>query len=347
MGLARVLFLADTHLGYDFPFRPRIQRRRRGPEFFANYDRALEFARNGQIDLVVHGGDILYRSKVPPRLVEMSFEPLRKIADLGVSVFLVPGNHERSTIPHRHFAEHPRIHIFDRPRTYRWHKPGLTIALAGFPFMRRAIRRNFLTLVDETGWDTTAADMFILCIHQAVDGAVVGPGNYIFRHGSDVVKASQIPSRFCAVLAGHIHRFQILTKDLNGNMLPVPIFYPGSIERTSFAERYEKKGFLTLEFDTGEHPAKKLKQWCFHELPVRPMTQIELHTKGMNQKELLSWIESSLIELPKDSIVKLKVHGNVAQDALTVLRAETLRSLAPPSMNINASFADNRIYRAN
>ena len=34
----RILFLADTHLGYDLPFRPRIKRRRRGPEFFAIID---------------------------------------------------------------------------------------------------------------------------------------------------------------------------------------------------------------------------------------------------------------------------------------------------------------------
>ncbi|MGD9302415.1 MAG: hypothetical protein PVI13_12635 [Desulfobacterales bacterium] len=42
MGVIRILFLADTHLGYDFPFRPRIERRRRGPDFFANYERALQ-----------------------------------------------------------------------------------------------------------------------------------------------------------------------------------------------------------------------------------------------------------------------------------------------------------------
>ena len=41
MGIIRILFLADTHLGLDLPFRPRIQRRRRGPEFFTNFERAL------------------------------------------------------------------------------------------------------------------------------------------------------------------------------------------------------------------------------------------------------------------------------------------------------------------
>jgi DNA repair exonuclease SbcCD nuclease subunit len=31
----KVLLLADTHLGFDLPSRPRSERRRRGPDFFA------------------------------------------------------------------------------------------------------------------------------------------------------------------------------------------------------------------------------------------------------------------------------------------------------------------------
>ncbi len=52
MGIIRLLFLADTDLGYDLPFRPRIQRRRRGPEFFANFKRALQPAVEGRVDCV-------------------------------------------------------------------------------------------------------------------------------------------------------------------------------------------------------------------------------------------------------------------------------------------------------
>ena len=61
----RVLLLADTHLGLDLPLRPRVDRRRRGPDFFANTARALEPALRGEVGLVVHGGDLLYRSHRP------------------------------------------------------------------------------------------------------------------------------------------------------------------------------------------------------------------------------------------------------------------------------------------
>jgi DNA repair exonuclease SbcCD nuclease subunit len=84
--MIKVLLLADTHLGFDQPQRPRVKRRRRGPDFFANTRRALEPARLGEIELVAHGGDLRYRSKVPPALVSAALEPLLEVADLGVPV---------------------------------------------------------------------------------------------------------------------------------------------------------------------------------------------------------------------------------------------------------------------
>ena len=142
MGVIRILLLADTHLGFDHAFRPRIVRRRRGPDFFRNFSKALEPALRKEVDIVVHGGDILYRSRVPARLVDMAFEPLRRVADRGVPVYIIPGNHERSVIPFRILAAHPNIHVFDEPKTYVL-EHGFRLALAGFPFIRHGIRKKF------------------------------------------------------------------------------------------------------------------------------------------------------------------------------------------------------------
>ena len=344
MGIARILFLADSHLGFDFPFRPRIQRRRRGPEFFANFEQALRPALEGKVDCVVHGGDILYRSKVPPNLVAMAFEPLKQIADTGIPVFVVPGNHERSVIPHNHLAVHPHIHIFDRPRTYTLEKENFSLALAGFPFVRHAIRRDFSSLLAQTNYLRTKADIRILCIHQAVDGATVGPSNYMFRYGPDIIETAQIPQDVSAVLSGHIHRFQVLTHDLKENQLSAPVFYPGSIERTSFAEKDDKKGYLFLVFESDGSVCGKLKEWTFHQLPARPMIQIDIHPAEMKPAELKAWIITTTETIPADSILKLKVHGNPSRDALDILKAASLRALAPATMNVSVAFNDYNGY---
>jgi hypothetical protein len=184
---ARILLVADSHLGFDLPSSPRVERRRRGDDFFACYQRALEPALRGEVDLVVHGGDVLYRSRVEAGLVERAFAPLKRIADRGTPVVVVPGNHERSAIPFPLLAAHPRIHVMREPRTLLLRAAGLDLALAGFPCERDAARAAFPALLARTRWNEPAAHVRLLCIHQAVEGATVGPSGFVFREGADVV----------------------------------------------------------------------------------------------------------------------------------------------------------------
>ena len=211
----RSLLLADTHLGFDLPFKPRIERRRRGHDFFANYELALKPALRKEVDLVVHGGDLFYRARVPPALVEMALEPLVRVAEGGVPVYLVPGNHERSRIPNHLLTAHPNLHIFHQPDTFTLSVRDRTIALSGFPFHRR-VGEQFGCLLAETSFQEYPADIRFLCLHQAVEGAQVGPSDYTFRRGPDIIPGRAIPAGFDAVLSGHIHRAQTLTRDLGG-----------------------------------------------------------------------------------------------------------------------------------
>ena len=183
------------------------------------------------MDLVVHGGDLFHRPRVPPCLVYQAFEPLKRVADRGVPVFVVPGNHERSRLPHGHLAAHARIHIFDRPRAYQVTVRGRRVVLAGFPYERRDVRTGFATLVEKARWREAEADVCLLCVHHCLEGATVGPADYTFRGASDVIRGRDIPRGFAAVLSGHIHRYQVLTSDLSGRSLAAPVLYPGSVER--------------------------------------------------------------------------------------------------------------------
>jgi len=340
--LARVLLVADTHLGFDLPFRPRIQRRRRGHDFFANLERALQPALQGAIDLVVHGGDLFYRSKVPAALVEMAMTALVQVADAGVPVYLVPGNHERSRIPLHLWTAHPNIHIFDRPRTFNCSLENGSVALSGFPFARN-IQEQFRDLVDQTQHADVRADAHLLCIHQAVEGARVGTHDYTFRNGSDVVRGREIPEGFSAVLAGHIHRSQVLRHDLIGDLLPAPVIYPGSIERTSFAERDEDKGYMIVKLGLAGCDGDRLVDVSFVRLPARPMISLSIEPSTMEEPSLAAHLAKQLAALSPDSVVRVQVRGPGAADAHQVLSAAYLRHLAPPSMNITLSARDPKI----
>jgi DNA repair exonuclease SbcCD nuclease subunit len=329
--LPRVLLVADTHLGFDLPLRPRVERRRRGPDFFRNFDIALEPALRQEVDLVVHGGDLLFRSRVKPWLVERAVAPLLRVADCGVPVVLVPGNHERSRIPFPMLVAHPDVHVLDRPRTLRFEIRGRTLAVSGFPCVRNGIRDRFGELVAETGGSRTPADIRLLCFHQTVEGATVGPAGYSFRYGADVIRGRDIPAGFAAVLAGHIHRHQVLTADLAGRRLAAPVFYPGSVERTSVAERDETKGYLTLGLGDGG----TVEDWTFHRLPARPMVDVTVAADGADPARFERRLREDLARVDPDAVVRLCPDGELAPELRPLLRAESLRALAPPTMTVS------------
>ncbi len=328
--MIRILFLADTHLGFDFPFSPRVQRRRRGPDFFRNFKQALEPAHRGEVDLVVHGGDIFYRSKIPARLVEMAFEPLKAVADKGVPVYIVPGNHECSSIPYHILAAHPNIFVFDRPKCFQQQINGLRISLAGFPFLRHGIREKFQRIVTRTGWMEVEADVHVLCMHQSVDGATMGPKNFMFRGGTDVIDIHDLPAGFLVVLTGHMHRHQVLQKDLRGKPVPTPVLYAGSVERTSFAEKDETKGYMTVDIEDD-----RTVHWQFRELPTRPMIALEVDVTGMTRQTFAAWLDKRISIIPNDSIVKIDIRGTASGGISSVLLDSRIRSSRSHLYNAN------------
>ena len=330
--MPRLLFFSDTHLGFDLPQRPRIERRRRGHDFFTNFKTVLAAARKLRVDGVVHGGDLFFRSKVPAALVEDVFDPLLELAGHGMPIYLVPGNHERSVIPSTLFTQHSNIHTFSRPRTFVLSADSLRIGLSGFPFIRHDVRSAFKESLESTRWRSVRADAKLLCLHQTVQGATVGQHNYQFRHGPDIIPMHMIPSGFAAVLAGHIHRHQILTSDGPHG----PVIYSGSTERTSFAEKDEPKGYVILDLSKSAEGGELKTTWRFHPLKTRQMVTLDLQTDGCSRQQILRVVKDRLAKLPQDGIVHLNLmrHGG----ASPLLSLAEIRAIAPSSMNVTVRY---------
>ena len=328
----RFLCTADSHLGFDFPLHPRVKRRHRGPDFFANFQRIIDFAVAERLDFIIHGGDFFFRSKIRLPVAQKAFKPLMQIADAGIPVFLVPGNHERSSIPFSLLASHAHIHIFRVPGTYFFEKKTLRVALTGFPNVRSNIRDRFSECVHSVEFRAQPVNCRILCMHQTVEGATVGPSNYTFRNGQDVIRCRQIPKNFDLIISGHIHRRQVLLHDLQHQKLPAPVIYPGSIERTSAAERNEPKGFyvVTCHFNTS---GVRQIEWSFVELPTRPMQVIDLRSHDP-EGNVVPLLVRHLKQLNPDSIVTVRIRKSSSTLNLTA----DIRCLIPETMTVNFRF---------
>lgn len=319
----RVLFLSDTHLGFDSPARPRVERRRRGGDFFRNYELALAPALRREVDVVLHGGDLLYRSRVPASLAERALAPLVRVAEAGVAVLLVPGNHERGRIPYPLLAWHPNLHVFDRPRTVSLEARGVRVAFVGFPYAK-AVRSRFRGLVAQAGRANGAtekrgrADHAILCLHHSIEGATCGPGDFTFRAGDDVIRRADLPRGLTLVLSGHVHRHQVMRP---GTQDGPTVVYAGSIERTSFAEAPEAKGVVRVELDSAG--VTKLE---FSPLPTRPMLVRALSLQGCGEAEARRRIAEVVRATPPDAVLQIRVEGEPA--AAACMSAAALREVA-------------------
>lgn len=329
--MVKIIFLADSHLGFDFPLRPKKEKRRRGTDFFNNFDKVLAYAKESKADLLIHGGDLFYRTLLPMPIVDMVYERIFKFAQSGIPVVIVPGNHESSRLPTSMFLQHPNIYYFSRPQVYNFNLKGLAFDIAGFPCIRKNVKEKFPDILKEIKLNLNDETIKLLCMHQTVEGAKVGPSDYTFRFGSDVIPIKDIPANYELILSGHIHRSQILWA---GNKTPV--IYPGSIERTAFAEIGEEKGFYEIVFNQ-----KREYSYKFIELSTRPMIDIILKEKNYTKQSLKKEIAHKIKEIPSDSVIRFKMTND---ENLAMLNVKLLDQLVPITMNYQISGLDALFY---
>ncbi len=201
--MLKIVFFADTHLGVDYPIKPKVDRRRRGEDFFDNYKRVLNYAIESKVDLVLHGGDFFFRSKVPAPIIDRAYDILYDFAEIGIPFVIVPGNHERSVLPSSILMNHKNIHIFDEPSTFFFEKKNAIIGITGFPNIRNGIKQQFNHIFNKAIEGNPEVDIKLLLMHQAIQESQIE--GYTFRYGIDVLPLEMLPDNYHAVLSGHIH----------------------------------------------------------------------------------------------------------------------------------------------
>lgn len=320
----KILFFSDTHLGFDYPLSGRSNTIRRGIDFFNNFYHILNVAKQKGVDLVIHGGDLFYRSKVPSRIIDKTYDALFDLADSGIPVVIVPGNHDRSTLPVSLFLQHKNLHVFREPVVFNFNLKGIPVQIAGFPYVKligEEIDSILSHLNKHLDWNAPA----MLCMHQAFDGATVGPVNYRFRASRDVLSATDLEGPYMGYLSGHIHRYQVLPVLSRPHDRVVPFIYPGSIERTSFAERFEEKGYMFLEINsTG------LLNMEFIELNSRPMHVLKIEKELYSKESLGELIAAEIKDLKSNAAILISSPTQVTSKWLS---REFLRKYLPAEMH--------------
>jgi len=132
-------------------------------------------------------------------------------------------------------------------------------------------------------------------------------------------------------------------------MLPTPVLYPGSVERTAFAEVEEEKGYLLLKVTPGGRGGT-LASHEFVRLPARPMILRDLHPRpgpsaAWTREALHTRLVTALSLGPSNAVLRVRIHGSVPPEARELVAARHLRLISPPEMNLEVLLEEDRATR--
>jgi exonuclease SbcD len=298
METVRAVLFSDTHIGYDHPLKPRTSRQHRGEDFFRNFELIVKHILKTKPDIVFHGGDLFDLPTVKQSLIDKTYFKLLEIADAGIPLFIVAGNHERGILPPSIYLQHSNIYNFYKAKMFHINVKDHPVSVSGFPYFYGDLRNAFPGMMNNFKSEIDPDDLNIMLFHHAVEGAQVGKHNYTFRNNKDVIRITDLSEDYTCYLSGHIHRYQLL-RNIENN---VPMLYPGSIERTSYQEVNEVKGFCELRFT--KNKSGYTFDHKFIRLPARPMTTIRFEDKIYSGHEIKKLLKEKVRKISGRSIIR-------------------------------------------
>ncbi len=300
----KLLHTADIHIGMENYGRtdPDTGLNGRVMDFLRRLSDMADCAIAQGVNLFVFAGDA-YRTRDPNPTYQREFaRRIKKVADAGIPVVLLVGNHDlpavtrRATsisifdtlaVPNTYVADGfrlleitcrrgQRLQVASTPYPLRWElvsrseSEGKTLAQLD-DLLAESLQRGIADLADEARRQPDIPA--ILIGHFSVKEASQGSEQNIMI-GRDIAVPRSILCdpvwRYVAL--GHIHKHQSLNRDAQP-----PVVYSGSIERIDFGEEREEKGFVLAEIGA------EATQWEFktgYQLEARRFLTIRVDARS-------------------------------------------------------------------
>ena len=274
----KLLHTADIHIGMENYGRidPATGINVRVMDFLRRLSDIGDYAVEQGVDVFVFAGDA-YKTRDPNPTHQREFaRRIKKIADAGIPVILLVGNHDLPAVAKRATSIDifgtlgvPNVFVGNREEviqvTCRRGQP-LQVATAPYPLrtallgkeqqqgkslneldtaLQNAMIANIGALAAQVGQQPEIPA--ILVGHFSVNEASHGSEqNIMIGRDAAIPRSILADPAFRYVALGHIHKHQSLNTDFQP-----PVLYSGSIERIDFGEEHEPKGFVVAEIGDG------------------------------------------------------------------------------------------------
>ena len=323
----RIVHVADTHLGYsayrrvcdeDCQFKGLNQREvDTYLSFQAFVDRVLEL----RPDAVLHSGDLFDAVRPSNRALAFALEQLVRLSEADIPVVIIAGNHSTPRIRETGSAFRLFEHLPNIIPVYRGAYERVTIGdltVHAAPHTDGEAFKEMLPSLTRCGG--TAYEVAML--HAGVVGFKEFRMN---EFNEQIVDSCYLRDDLDYIAMGHYHG----NYDIADNAA-----YSGSIERFSFAEAGQPKGFLCVDLESRKRE--------LIELPTRPMIDLPaIDALRLDAPSLSAEIESRLDRELGGSIVRLVVR-NVPRTTYEALDFRRIREMAAGAMHFEPRFEIDR-----
>ncbi|MBI4311918.1 MAG: exonuclease SbcCD subunit D [Chloroflexi bacterium] len=311
----RLLHFADLHIGVENYGRPDPQTglSTRLLDFLAAYDELVDFALRERVDAVLFAGDA-YKSRDPSQTHQREFaRRVAKLANEGIPVFLLTGNHDLPAVAGRASAleifptlDVQRVFVADHIGTTVVPTPSGPLQVVALPWIRRSqylaredtrdltldeinarLQETLTSLVQQELDALDPTLPAVLVGHATVSGATTGTERSMMLGRDPVLMLSTLASpRLDYVALGHVHKHQALAYNPlplegRGKGLGLPfVAYAGSLQRVDFSEEREAKGFCLVELDPKLPQGRRLEDYRFQPVHARPFVTVEVAVRS-------------------------------------------------------------------
>jgi len=282
----KIIHCSDLHLGVTTHGGGRIDPATglnvRVADFAARWLDCCQAAVDEQVDTFLFAGDAFNTRTPDAGCLEVFARGVKLVADAGIPMVLLIGNHESAAVAGRAHAlsifetlNVPNVHVAAEPQVIWLNCPGGQLAVACLPWPTKGWTADYLkgasladrdallgayleteikSLAERAAWGKSTGGRAVLLAHIGVTEAQAS-GEAGMMLGREVQLPLSVFRRHAAVFdyvaLGHYHAHQ--TWPANRGLVGAPwITYAGSLDRVDFGEADEPKGWLLVEItETG------------------------------------------------------------------------------------------------
>ena len=333
----KLLHTADIHLGITTFGRvdPETGLNTRILDFKRSFEFMVERGLEAGIDCFLFCGDAYRTADPTPTQQKVFAECLRPVAEANLPIVMIVGNHDHPVTFGKASALDifghldGDVYVFDEPESTRIETPAGPLQLLAMPWpirskilskeahqgkspraLREFIEERYIAFIEQATQQMDPALPTVLAGHFSVQGAELAGSERtsLIAHEPKFSTSDLTLPPIDYVALGHIHQHQ------NRSATPSdpPVLYSSSIERVSFKEWNERKGFVLVDIET--EAGEKETRYEFVETPARPFVALKIDAREAEDPTALILEEIEEQDLD-GAIVRVRYHIEEAQVA--------------------------------